>query len=280
MAHVFITGSSDGLGLMAAQLLLDQGHTVVAHARNAQRAEHTRRVLPGAATVLTGDFASLEQTRALADAANQLESFDAVIHNAAIGYKEKTRKLTEDGLPHVFQINTLAPYVLTALMHRPGRLVYVSSELHRKGEPSLHDLTWERRPWNGNRAYSDTKLHDVLLAFAFARLWPEVLSNAMEPGWVPTKMGGSRATGDLDQGHRTQAWLAVSSDAEAKVTGEYFYHLQQRKPAGATRDPALQEELLAACGRFSGIELPASSLPHSDHSREWAGKRILTAPPG
>lgn len=206
--------------------------------------------------MLTGNFASLEETRALAAAANQLGTFDAVIHNAAIGYKERSRKLTKDGLPEVFQINTLAPYLLTALMHRPGRLVYVSSELHRKGDQTLDDLTWEHRQWNGNRAYSDTKFHDVLLAFAFARLWPDVLSNAMEPGWVPTKMGGPNASGDLNQGHRTQVWLAVSNDPQATVTGEYFYHLQQRKPAGATHDPALQDKLLAACARLSGVSVP------------------------
>ena len=257
MARVFITGSSDGLGLMAAQLLIEQGHTVVAHARNAQRAEHTHQVLPTCETVLIGDLSSLDQTRALANEANQLGTFDAVIHNAAIGYKERSRKLTADGLPQVLQTNTLAPYVLTALMHKPKRLVYVSSELHKRGEQSLDDLLWERRPWNGSRAYSDTKLHDVFLAFAFARLWPDVLSNAMEPGWVPTKMGGANASGDLDQGHRTQVWLAVSNDPEAMVTGNYFYHLQQRKPAGATRDPALQNKLLAACARLSDVATPA-----------------------
>ncbi len=219
-------------------------------------AEHTRRELPGAEAVLIGDLASLDQTRALAEAANRLGTFDAVIHNAAIGYKEKTRNLTEDGLPEVFQVNTLAPYALTALMHRPGRLVYVSSELHRKGDSALDDLLWERRAWNGSRAYSDTKLHNVLLAFAFARLWPAVRSNSMEPGWVPTKMGGPRATGDLDQGHRTQVWLAASDDPGAATTGEYFYHLGQRKPAGATREPALQDKLLDACARLSGIAVP------------------------
>lgn len=260
MARIFITGSSDGLGLMAAQLLVEQGHTVVAHARNAQRAEHTRRELPGVKEVLIGDFASLDETRALAGAANQLGVFDAVIHNAAIGYKEKSRRLTSDGLPEVFQINTLGPYVLTALMHRPDRLVYVSSELHRKGEQTLDDLLWQHRQWNGTKAYSDTKFHDVLLAFAFARMWPDVLSNAMEPGWVPTKMGGPNASGDLDQGHRTQAWLAVSEEQEARVTGEYFYHLQRRKPAGATRDVTLQDALLAACARISGIAVPTEPM--------------------
>ena len=127
MARIFITGSSDGLGLMAARLLLEQGHFVVAHARDAQRAEHTRRELPGVEAVLTGDFGSLDETKTLAVAANQLGTFDAVIHNAAIGYKERSRKHTVDGLPQVFQTNTLAPYVVTALMHKPKRLVYVSS---------------------------------------------------------------------------------------------------------------------------------------------------------
>ena len=258
MARVFITGSSDGLGLMAAQLLLEQGHTVVAHARSEQRAEHTRRLLPGEETVLVGDLASLHQTRALAEAANRLGTFDAVIHNAAIGYKEHKRRLTKDGLPEVFQINTLAPYILSALMHRPGRLIYVSSELHKRGAQDLTDLLWEDRSWNGTRAYSDTKLHDVLLAFAFARLWPKTLSNAMEPGWVPTKMGGTNATGDLDQGFRTQAWLAVSGEPDANLTGEYFYHFKQRKPSAATRDEALQDKLLSACARLSGVVVPTT----------------------
>ena len=258
MAKILITGSSDGLGLMAAQLLLEEGHTVVAHARNAERAEATRGKLPGAETILIGDFSSLEQTRALAAAANQLGTFDAVIHNAAIGYKERRRKLTADQLPEVFQINTLAPYILTALMHPPGRLIYVSSELHRKGTQDLADPLWEERIWNGSRAYSDTKFHNVLLAFACARLWRNTLSNAMEPGWVPTKMGGPNASGDLDQGHRTQAWLAVSNDPEANKTGEYFYHLKQRKPTAATRDVAVQDQLLALCSHLSAIELPGA----------------------
>ncbi len=257
MARIFITGSSDGLGLLAAQHLLEEGHEVVAHARNPQRAADTRQKLPAAEAILTGDFASLAETRALADAANELGTFDAVIHNAAIGYKERTRKLSGNNLPQVFQTNTLAPYVLTALMHRPKRLVYVSSELHRRGDATLDDLLWERRTWNGTRAYSDTKLHNILLAFAFARLWPGVLSNAMEPGWVPTKMGGPNATGDLDAGTRTQVWLAASSDPQATVTGDYFYHLQPRKPAGATHDPALQDKLLAACAHLSGVSTPS-----------------------
>ena len=239
---------------MAAQLLIERGHAVVLHARNKARAREAAAAVPGAKAVLTGDLASLAQTRALAEQANALGTFDAVIHNAAVGYREKRRLVTEDGLAHVFAVNTMAPYLLTALMHRPRRLVYVSSELHRRGNASLTDLNWEDRPWRGNQAYSDTKLHDVLLAFAFARRWPDVLSNAMEPGWVPTKMS-PRATGDLDAAHRTQVWLATGDDPAACGTSGYFYHLAPRVPSGATQDVALQERLLAVCARLSGVDV-------------------------
>ncbi len=256
MARILITGSSDGLGRMAAELLISQGDAVVLHARNAHRAEDARRAVPDAAAVVTGDFASIAETRGVAEQANRLGRFDAVIHNAAIGYRERQRVLTVDGLSHVFAINSLAPYILTALMEAPARLVYISSELHRRAAPNLDDLNWERRPWQGNRAYSESKVHNVLLAFGVARLWPGTLSNAIEPGWVPTRMGGPKASGDLDAAPRTQVWLATSADPAALVTGEYFFHEQLRKPNPATRDIACQEEFLAACHKLSGVLLP------------------------
>jgi NAD(P)-dependent dehydrogenase (short-subunit alcohol dehydrogenase family) len=243
---------------MAAQLLVEQGHKVVLHARSEQRGEQALAAVPGAESVVIGDLASIAQTRNVAGQINRLGGFDAVIHNAAVGYQEPRRIATEDGLPHVFAVNTLAPYILTALIHRPERLVYLSSGLHQSGDASLKDLVWEQRPWRGQQAYSDSKLHDVLLTFAFARHWPGVLSNALEPGWVPTKMGGRGAPDDLDQGHRTQVWLAASNDKDATVTGQYFFHMRPRKPSPATRDPQLQDALLEACGRLSGVTLPAN----------------------
>lgn len=255
MARVFITGSSDGLGLLAAQLLVQQGHSVVLHARNEQRAREAMTAVPGAQKAVIGDLSSIAQTRSVADQVNGLGSFDAVIHNAGVGYRESRRIETDDGLPHVFAVNTLAPYILTALIHKPKRLMYLSSGLHQSGDASLKDLAWRERPWRGQQAYSDTKLHDVLLAFAIARLWPDVFSNALEPGWVPTKMGGAGATDDLQQGYETQAWLAVSEDAGARVTGEYFYHMRPRKPNVAARDQRKQEILLEACEGFSGVKL-------------------------
>ena len=256
MARVFMTGSSDGLGRMAAQLLVEQRHSVVLHSRNQERGKQALAAVPQAETVVIGDLTSLAQTRGVAEQVNALGTFDAVIHNAGIGYRESRRVPTEDGLPHVFAVNTLAPYILTALIRRPKRLVYLSSGLHQGGDASLKDLAWEHRPWQGQQAYSDTKLHDVLLAFAIARRWPDVLSNALEPGWVATKMGGAGAPDDLDAGHRTQVWLAVSDDAGAKLTGEYFYHMRRRAPNPAVRDAQLQDTLLDACARFSAVTLP------------------------
>ena len=256
MARVFITGSADGLGKMAAELLIEQGHEVVLHARSEARAEEAKRNVPQAQAVVVGDLSSIPQTRSVAEQVNALGTFDAVIHNAAVGYKEPQRVETVDGLPHVFAVNTIAPYVLTALIHKPKRLIYLSSILHQDGDSTLEDPSWQSRVWDGRQAYCDSKLHDVLLAFGIARRWPDVLSNALEPGWVQTKMGGAEATDDLNQAHRTQVWLAATDDPEALVTGEYFYHLRRKGTLPATRELAKQDQLLAICERLSGIALP------------------------
>jgi len=256
MARIFITGSADGLGHMAARLLVADGHRVVLHARHGKRAREALAAVPGAESAVSGDLSQLAEMRSVAEQVNALGSFDAIIHNAGIGYRERRRIATSDGLPHVFAVNTLAPYVLTALIQKPHRLVYVSSGMHQGGDASLRDLEWKTRPWNGSQAYSDSKLHDVLLAFAVARLWPAVRSNALEPGWVPTKMGGPSAPDDLEAAPRTQAWLATSDDIAATVTGEYFYHQRLRHPLPATRNPAVQDRLLQACARLSAIPFP------------------------
>jgi NAD(P)-dependent dehydrogenase (short-subunit alcohol dehydrogenase family) len=257
MARVFITGSADGLGRMAAQLLVEQGHNAILHARNEQRGREAMTAVPGAETVVIGDLSSVAEMKEVAAKVNALGHFDAVIHNAGVGYQSPRRVATEDGLPLEFAVNTLAPYVLTVLINRPTRLVYLSSGLNQNGDPSLEDLAWEKRQWRGTQAYSDTKLHDIMLAFAIARRWPDAFSNAMEPGWVATKMGGAHAPDDLDEGHRTQVWLAVSSDPAAEVTGQYFYHRKLREPNPAARDTSKQDQLIAACADFSGVKLPS-----------------------
>jgi len=191
--------------------------------------------------------------RLVADQVNALGTFDAIIHNAAVGYSEPRRTETEDGFAHVFAINSLAPYVLSALIHKPRRLIYVSSKGHKQGDESLRDLNWTERPWSGQQAYFDSKLHNVLLALAMARRLPGVFCNAMTPGWVPTKMGGPGANDDLDQGHRTQVWLAVSTDPASQVSGKYFYHLKAEAPLPAVLDHGLQDSLIVTCEQLTGI---------------------------
>lgn len=256
MSSVFITGSADGLGQLAARRLVDGGHEVVLHARSALRAREAADAVPGAADALVGDLSSIAETRTLAERANQRGRFAAVIHNAGVGYREPRRVQTVDGLSHVFAINVLAPYLLTALMTRPARLVYLSSGMHRGGDPSVEDLSWRERSWNGSQAYSDSKLLDLVLCMAVARHWPDVIANAVEPGWVPTKMGGAGAPDDLERGDETQAWLAVSDEPAAHVSGRYFYHLAERRRAPAADDPEVQDALLTACRELTAVALP------------------------
>jgi NAD(P)-dependent dehydrogenase (short-subunit alcohol dehydrogenase family) len=243
MARIFITGSSAGLGQLAAQFLIQDGHQVVLHARNDQRAQDAMDDAPGAEDVVIGDLASQKETKELAEKVNELGSFDAVIHNAGV-MRTSGQK--------ILAVNTLAPYVLTCLIEKPSRLIYLSSGMHKSGKPVLDQIAKD----NGTISYSDSKFHDLLLAKAVARIWPDVYSNAVNPGWVPTKMGGSSAPDDLDKGAETQAWLAVSDEDNAKVSGHYFFHKQQASYNKQADDEELQEQFLNRCEEATGVQLP------------------------
>jgi NAD(P)-dependent dehydrogenase (short-subunit alcohol dehydrogenase family) len=242
MARIFITGSTDGLGLATARTLLDQGHDVVVHARNQDRLTAVADLVDRGATTVVGDLAHLDETRQLADQVNRLGSMDAVIHNAGV-----------ISGPAVLPVNVVAPYLLTALIQRPQRLVYLSSGMHRGGRPSLSDADW-----SGERvtaSYSDSKLFVTTLAAAIASSWPDVSSNAVDPGWVPTKMGGPGAPDDLRLGHLTQEWLATSDDPEARGTGGYWHHQRRQAPAPSVDDRRFQAHLLEELARFTGTRL-------------------------
>lgn len=243
MARVFITGSSAGLGKLAAQSLVEQGHTVVLHARNEQRAKDAMNKVPEAEEVLIGDLSNADETKQLAADANALGRFDAVIHNAGV-YRANASD--------ILAVNTLAPYMLTCLIQKPQRLIYLSSGMHKHGDPSPEKITSGKT----NISYSDSKLHVVMLAKAIARRWPEVYSNAVDPGWVPTKMGGSSAPDDLDKGYETQVWLAVSDEEGAKVSGRYFYHKKEENPHPAAGKVAMQEEFIRTCEQVTGVSFP------------------------
>jgi NAD(P)-dependent dehydrogenase (short-subunit alcohol dehydrogenase family) len=211
---------------------------------------------PGALAAVAGDLSTIAGAKAVAEEANKIGGLHVVIHNAGVGYSGSRRVETEPGVPNVFAVNALAPYILTALISRPDRLIYLSSGMHHGVRPQLDDLPWTRRPWNGASAYAESKFWDVALAFAVARRWKDVRSNAVDPGWVPTKMGGTSAPDDLQLGCVTQAWLAASNDPLALSSGEYFYHQRLRAPNELARDVKIQDRFLAECARISGISFP------------------------
>ncbi|GAA0794723.1 SDR family NAD(P)-dependent oxidoreductase [Spirilliplanes yamanashiensis] len=252
MARVFITGSTDGLGLANARTLLGQGHEVVLHARSTERAAAVGTL---GASVVVGDLSSDTETRSVAEQVNAIGQIDAIIHNAGV-YLSGKRIATTDGHSRTFAVNVLAPYLLTALIDRPARLVYVTSGMHHSASGSLDDLDWTARNWNASQAYSESKLHVAALAAAVAHRWPDVLSNSVDPGWVPTKMGGSDAPDDLELGHDTQSWLAVSGDPAARVSGYYWHHRRHQKPAPQVDDPGFQDRLIDALAAITGTILP------------------------
>jgi NAD(P)-dependent dehydrogenase (short-subunit alcohol dehydrogenase family) len=254
MSRLFITGSSDGLGLAAARALIDDGHEVVLHARSRERAQSFGDLATRSAGVVFGDIASAGETRGVADQVNARGRMDAVIHNAGV-YRTAGRAPTAEGHPTILAVNTLAPYMLTALIERPRRLVYLSSGMHRDGRSSLDDIDWGTRRWNATQAYSDSKLYLTALAFAVARHWPDVLSNAVDPGWVPTKMGGPAAPDDLESGYLTQTWLAVSEDPAALVSGRYWHHKRIESPARAVSDREFQDRLVSTLAELTGVAL-------------------------
>jgi NAD(P)-dependent dehydrogenase (short-subunit alcohol dehydrogenase family) len=241
VSRILVTGSADGLGRAAADSLLSAGHDVVVHARNQERAAALDALVDRGAGIVVGDFTDRDAVRRIAAELSDAEPLDAVIHNAGVW----------SGRP-VMPVNIIAPYLLTALLRGPRRLVYLSSGSHFDGRPSLSGVDWR-----GERAgsYADSKLFVTALAAAVARLRPDVLSNAVDPGWVPTKMGGPGAPDDLELGHRTQEWLATSDDSEALTTGGYWYHRRRQQPHRAVHDEAFQDRLLRTLAEETGTEL-------------------------
>lgn len=241
MARIFITGSADGLGHLAAKQLVSEGHHVVLHARNEKRGQEALAKVKGAETVVTADLSVMEETINLAAKVNELGYFDAIIHNAGV-YR------SPDDL--TFKVNTLASYILTSLIRKPERLIYLSSGLHMGGDVQLTGIK------SGRVSYSDSKLHVILLAKAIARKWNGVFANALDPGWVPTKMGGTGAPGNLVKGYETQVWLAISTDKEALVSGRYFYHKKEKNYHPEADNVNVQDEFLHLCETVCGIKFP------------------------
>lgn len=237
MTKIFITGSTDGLGFLTAKRLMDKGNEVVLHARNQQRAAEVKRKLPQAQNIVIGDLSSPTAVESLANQLNDLGPFDTIIHNAGVytGNSELT-----------FQVNVLAPYLLTALVKRPQRLIYISSGMHYGSRLDLKDLT--------NLDYSGSKLQVLLLAKLLAQRWPNVTTTIVDPGWVPTRMGGAAANDDLTLGYTTQVWLATLADTS--VTGTYYHHMKPDRYDLRVDDQAIQNKFLSALENATGVKLP------------------------
>jgi NAD(P)-dependent dehydrogenase (short-subunit alcohol dehydrogenase family) len=126
MARVFITGSADGLGRAAALNLLDDGHEVGVHARSNARLAAVRDLVDLGAAAVVGDLSDPDDTRGVAEQVSRLGQMHAVIHNAGV-----------DTGRSILPVNVVAPYLLTVLLHRPSRLVYLSSSMHRGGRADV-----------------------------------------------------------------------------------------------------------------------------------------------
>ena len=239
--RILVTGSADGLGRAAADSLLSGGHDVVVHARNEDRAVSLAAFVDRGADIVVGDFTDRDAVRRIAAELNGRDPLDAVIHNAGV-WRGRA----------VMPVNVIAPYLLTALLDGPRRNVYLSSGSHFGGRPSLAGIDWQGR---APGSYADSKLFITTLAAAVARLRPELISNAVDPGWVPTKMGGPGAPDDLDLGHQTQEWLAASDEPQALTSGGYWYHQQRRQPHRAVHDHTFQEQLLETLAGETGTRL-------------------------
>ncbi|UII26031.1 SDR family NAD(P)-dependent oxidoreductase [Fulvivirga maritima] len=238
MAKIFITGSTDGIGFLAAEQMILDGHQVYLHARNASRSIDVKSKLSDAEGVLEADLCNIDQVKRLAKQLNELGKFDAIIHNAGV--------LTMPSR-NLFNVNVLAPYILTCLVKKPQRLIYLSSSMHSGGKVLQNETDIN------NIGYSDSKLHVTMLMKAVARMCPGVHANAVDPGWVPTKMGGGDATDNLQAGYETQVWLATSDDREALVSGRLFHHKEAQAPKKEVNEVVLQEQLLEICGKLSEV---------------------------
>ncbi|WP_431070772.1 SDR family NAD(P)-dependent oxidoreductase [Microbacterium phyllosphaerae] len=241
MALVLVTGASSGIGRLAAEGLARAGHDVVVHARSADR-------LPGGLVrvgEVIGDLSEADAVRGVAEGADRFGAFDAVIHNAGV----------IDG-PDVFAVNVVAPYLLSALMVPPWRTIVISSSMHRSGTPDLANLDFAR-PEVRTRPYDDSKLFVTALALHLAVVRSAALVHAVDPGWVPTRMGGVHASDSLDEGSRTQEWLATAPVEQIDPrTGGYWFHRRTQSPHPATLDPAFRTELIEMLADHTGVVLP------------------------
>ena len=255
MAGVFITGSSDGLGLMAARLLIEKGHAVVLHGRNDARSRYALAAATGARGAVSGDLSTIAGATAVADAVNKLGRFDAVIHNAGVGYRQTRRVETEPGVPAMFAVNVLAPYILTALIERPDRLVYVSSGTHHGVRPRMDDLLWTKRAWSG---FSGLRREQALRCFTrLCRRSPLEGRQIQRAGtWMGANQDGRPLSPGRSSARVCHPGLACHEQRRiGAINSKLFLSSAPSVPNPIANDIRALEELLDACRRICGIPL-------------------------
>ncbi len=264
---VLVTGATDGIGRETARGLAARGARVLLHGRDARRAETALRAIAFSTgndrlEIVLADFTSLRQVRALAaEVHRRTDRLDVLVDNA--GVWQARRHLTEDGLETTFQVNHLAPFLLTNLVldlllaAAPSRVVVVSSGVHQRAAVDLRDLQGERR-YDGTSAYGLSKLGNLLFAYELARRLQGsgVTVNALHPGAVSTKLlhAGFRASGGASpaQGARTAIYLASSPDVAA-VTGGYYVDERPATSSAASYDRDLQDHFWEISEELSGL---------------------------
>lgn len=237
MDKIFITGSTEGLGLLTAKKLIKDGNEVVLHARNQKRLEDIKRELPNVKNIVVGDLSVRSDIENIAKQVNALGTFDTVIYNAGVNS-------TDSNL--TFKVNDVAPYLLTALINTPKRIIYISSGMHKGASLNMENLAESTN-------YSSSKLQLLLLMKGVDRLLPQTTVTAVDPGWVPTRMGGTMATDDLTKGYTTQLWLATLEDPS--VSGKYFYHLNPDHYDARANDVQLQDEYLNRLAEMTNVKI-------------------------
>ncbi|KAL4967494.1 uncharacterized protein BDV14DRAFT_207385 [Aspergillus stella-maris] len=256
--RILITGSSDGIGAAAARQLVARGHEVYLHARNKDRAIAAEKACPGSAGILTGDLSNIQDLKSLAAQANDLGPLDAVIHNAGV-YLGPFRRTNDIGVPMQVVVNLIAPYILTASMRKPERLVFISSMLHKKGDTEERDLFWFERGewrWDDAQSYFDSKLQLNAMANGVARrLKGKTAVSIVDPGWVATKLGGVHATDRIEDGVETYVLLAEGR-YDTNISPGYFEGKGVKgEQLGVAMDEGFQEWILGMLEMQTGIKV-------------------------
>jgi retinol dehydrogenase-14 len=252
---ILVTGSTDGIGKATALELALRGATVVVHGRTKERAERAREQIARVASggridCVHGDFSSLVQVRRMAEEiGKRFPRLNVLVNNA--GIISNTRMLSADGHELTFAVNHLAPFLLTNLLlelvlkSAPARIVNVSSMVHSGASIDFDDLRMDRG-YSGQRAYSRSKLANILFTYALARrlLGTGVSVNALHPGVVDTKLLRTNYSGGIppEEGAKNSVYLALSPDVE-KVTGGYFVDRRQARSSPLSYEEVLQERL-------------------------------------